>query len=248
LPVEVSTLSEYLELLRGFEAAGADPLWYRGHGDYRWRLCPRVLRYRRCATRERAIALLSQFKQMAPRRLPHPLPSGDLEWMQTAQHYGLPTRLLDWTMSRSVALYFACLHPDVDGVVSLLDPLALNAASLAGQRVILDGKSEPETVAPYLYLGAPQDELGVRTVAIAPPQSNERIACQKGTFTLHGSHRLALTLEEAPTLIAVPILRRHKRCLMRELRDTDTDRAALFPEPEHLCKHLCETTPGIGRT
>ncbi len=52
--------------------------------------------------------LLREFK----RRLHHyethlPDPDDDLEWLAAMQHYGAPTRLLDWTHSPYVALYFA---------------------------------------------------------------------------------------------------------------------------------------------
>ena len=50
------------------------------------------------------------------------LPSNELlRWAEYAQHYGVPTRLLDWTSNPLVALYFACKNNlEKDGKVWLL--------------------------------------------------------------------------------------------------------------------------------
>lgn len=237
LDAPVCTLSDYLDVVRGFDSAGSQ-FWYRGHGSSEWTLTPRALRFRQQAARETAIALLQDFKRYARRRLNDPTPSNDLEWMQVAQHYGLPTRLLDWTHNPSIALYFACLRPNQDGVVYILDPLLLNDTSLEDFRQIPDSADDLAIIKPYLRLDGKRNPRGVRTIGIAASWSTERMQRQEGTFTLHGSHTFRLTASQAPVLLGLPILRRFKPRLCDELEKTKVTRSELFPELEHLCAHL----------
>ena len=50
------------------------------------------------------------------------IPATDLaKWAEYAQHYGVPTRFLDWSLNPLVALYFACkVNPGTEGAVWLL--------------------------------------------------------------------------------------------------------------------------------
>lgn len=66
--------------------------------------------------------LLRQFQRRAHHYLPDVPPKAAwLEWLALMQHHGAPTRLMDWTYSFYVALYFALEEAEKNFVIWALD-------------------------------------------------------------------------------------------------------------------------------
>jgi hypothetical protein len=235
----VRSLSEYLEVLDALFVDPADIFWFRGHDNAKWKLCPSALRYRTGQTRHKAILSLAEFRRIQEYRFPKaPGPKETFKWLQLAQHYGLPTRLLDWTQSLTTALYFACQNNRVDGMVLAIKPRDLNRMSLDKSTVdVLDPEEDAEIIQKYLDLGPDERVDGLRTVAVRPAWNSDRIIMQQGMFTLHGE-QFALDKEQAPSLIGLPILKESKPQLLYQLERVGTGEMFIFPEPEHICNHL----------
>lgn len=108
--------------------------FFRGQSDCAWPLRPTLLRlpYPADAGADQLLslegALRESFRSRAHLYLkPALVPSGTnaFVWWQVMQHYGAPTRLIDWTQSPYVAAYFAVVdHWDRDGVVWGFNPAA----------------------------------------------------------------------------------------------------------------------------
>lgn len=236
---EIRNLSDYLAVFSSL--IGSDDIfWFRGHADYRWLLIPSALRYKTISDREKALGLISCFKRYAEMKIERPPELNDeLRWTQLAQHYGLPTRLLDWTENAAVALYFACQKQEQDGCIVIINPVDLNKASGIKTSRILDYSKDAEIINEYFFLdGKRSPRNGKNNIAIYPIWNSPRITIQQGAFTLHGSNCFSITPKQSPSLVHVPILKQYKKILLNELDRFGISEMTIFPEIDRICNYI----------
>ena len=236
-PHKIESLADYMAVVSQL-LKGKRSYWFRGHRKVSHTLIPSALRYTSAKRRKRAMELLTEFKRVAEIKIERP-PRDDewLKWMQLAQHYGIPTRLLDWTQSATFGLYFACekktegKDEEFDCTVFLVDPVNLAALPQGGSS--LDG-IPTEVVEKYTRPALPGK---LKTIAINPVWNSPRLAVQRGGFTLHGS-TVPIDVKQAPSLYAIPLLKEFRAELREQLGRVGVDEMTLFPELEHACNHL----------
>lgn len=163
------------------------------------------------------------------------------------QHHGLPTRLLDWTESLGIALYFALkdaerfdhLNPSGDIDLWMLDPYQMND-EITGSGDILDvesGMNRAEYATLFIE-GSPGDpQQHWKAVAIYPRRQIARLASQHGLFTLHLSDA-PLETYGGTWLTRFRLQRQAILEARRFLRVMGVNEFSLFPDLDGLSQFL----------
>ncbi|MBX2976809.1 MAG: FRG domain-containing protein [Ignavibacteriaceae bacterium] len=180
---------------------GFEKIWFRGVADTAYGLEPSI--FRRAVNPAIEKDLYNKFKVRALPFLDQEPNDNYWEWLFYMQHYGVPTRLLDWSESALIGLAFSVIfreekHQDKDAALWCLDPIKLNRDFVKGFKPteILPNITDP-TVQGVQKYSDPEIPVDY-PVAVYGPQNNERIVAQKGVFTLF-PFKERLKLEDLPT-------------------------------------------------
>jgi len=137
------------------------------------------------------------------------------------QHYKLPTRLLDWTSSPLVALYFATKNKENDGAVYILGQVSGAPKGFTYESMLADG-AQIEKSDTYLVI---------------PRAMSSRMITQSGVFTIQTDPFIPLTKEVRKKIIIPQIC---KEKIFADLDRVGIHDFSLFPDKEGLAGWLRE--------
>lgn len=238
---KIGSVAEYLNELKKRKKL-SQPIWYRGQEVADWHLEPTISRANGGITAEPT--LITRFKQNALSLLEQQ-PKTEWEWLFVMRHHGIPTRLLDWSESPLVALYFSvCSEPNSDGSIWMLLPIALNMEANIQQihPSEIPGFDDDPVLNNYLPSTLAQEQRSSLFPAAAIASRNtRRIQAQHGVFTI--SHRDKTFIEEIGNkrhVWRIIIPKNKKNNIMNELSFLNIDKLSLFPELDNVAKHATE--------
>jgi hypothetical protein len=208
---------------------------YRGQPDD-WPLLPNLFRHyqdRVDLIHSKERDALQELKTRIPWNTPM-LPKNDWDWLSFGQHFGLKTRMLDWSETPKIALFFA-----LDGTP--IRPTVYVYHAQKAQIVDAEIKKHP----PVEVL-----ERMEKTRIMTPSVHSVRVALQKGWHTVHRLHP-----RKAGGKMVIPLagMEWHKgrmrmigidsanvESIRAELRKKGIHRATVYGEFERVCKSICQ--------
>ena len=255
----INNLGEFTSFVETYTAMNEN-VWFRGVGSSEYKLLPSLYRHPTLTDAQHLIKtehdILERFKQ---RSIPfiNRVSIGKDYWdyFFVMQHYGIPTRLLDWSENPFISLYFALAsaHYDSkksfytkDAAVWVLKPNTWNKVSLAD--ITHDGKiigPDDDLMEAYSSDQKVTTPKRLNPIAIHGNHNSTRIVAQKGAFMLFGTGTdgMDVLFEKDKTfpddsLVKLVISKSHIGGMSETLNRIGITDSVVYPDLEGLAREI----------
>lgn len=243
----IDGLGALIRVVQGIRSYPDQAFWFRGQRSFSWELNASI---NRGYTRDDEKNLTNRFRARAAiRRISTPGYEEHAEWLSLMQHYGLPTRLMDWSRSPLVATYFALLNAVEDraeaeesAALWVLDPFALNECE-GFQRLTLPVNAISARPLVRPAFASSSEELE-KVMAVMAAEADMRMFVQQGCFTVHSAQAPLNAHQNADRFLwKIEIPKELIAEVSDQLRTVSFRRGDLFPDLDNLALEMRSSYP-----
>ena len=238
----ITSIDELLKFVMELNEKHGQILWYRGVADSAWPLLPSIQRNEDRIKAERYITndFYIKAKQVLEKS---PEKKNYSAWMSIMQHYGLPTRLMDWSQSPLIAVFFAVekymAYPQTDACVWVLTPGKLNKVEGFGECIYpVDADTIQGMLLPAFKDKGHIEELNDRIIACHSTENNLRMYSQQANFTIHNSLRKLEDICDEDTLYKIEIPADRREYFLYSLEIFGITESFVYPDLDHISHDL----------
>ena len=258
--VNIEPIKHLEDFLKCIRLVSTSSTWFRGESKEHKLLIPKLYRNIEENQIESVLKKEKQYFQEFRRRaisLATGIDKNDFwSWYFLIQHYGGPTRLLDWTSNANVALFMALnsnREKKDNPVIYFLAPNVMTDYAFK------DIGRDTEETGRVLYPGEDQTDLWIANlmsentlipespISLLPAYTDQRIVSQKSCFTLFGSRlngfvkndkQITCICCDQKILHKVIIDGNSKEKLLNELAKVGVSSETIYPGLEGLAKDI----------
>lgn len=242
ITAEVGTIDELLQFVNGLYQKHGLRLWYRGEENANLTLVPSIQRSKKRIDSERYIT--NEFYIRARQILNNPPAKHNYAgWVSLMQHYGMPTRMLDWSQSPLIAVFFAAETykegPETDAGVWVLAPGLLNESEGFGNCIYpIDADTTQEMLLPAFKHSHHNPDVRDKILACSSTEKDLRMYAQQSNFTVHNSLRRLEDICDENMLYKIIIPAGRKRYFIDSLRVFGITEGSIYPDLDHISSDL----------
>ena len=242
---EIRTIDELLHFMNGLYEKHGRRLWYRGEEDAALTLIPSIQRSQKRLDVERYIT--NDFYTRARQITDNPPAKHNYAaWVSLMQHYGLPTRMLDWSESPLIAAFFATetyqTTSEKDAGIWVLAPDLLNEREGFGRCIYpIDADTTQEMLLPAFKHNHHNPELVDKMLACSSKENKLRMYSQHSNFTVHNSLQRLDEICDENMLYKIIIPSYRKKYFIESLRAFGITESFVYPDLDHISSDLRES-------